>query len=73
VRGAKIETINFLLDSGADINMEDKKFTTPLLVAKKSSKPQVINLLVSRGAKTSGNMIQTSNGGSSGATSEAKS
>lgn len=39
VRGAKIETINFLLDSGADINMEDKKFTTPLSVAKKSSKP----------------------------------
>ncbi len=39
VRGAKIETINFLLDSGADINTEDKKFTTPLIVAKKSSKP----------------------------------
>ena len=39
VRGAKIENINFLLDSGADINMEDKKFTTPLSVAKKSSKP----------------------------------
>jgi ankyrin repeat protein len=40
-----------LLDSGADINMEDKKFTTPLSVAKKSSKPQVINLLLARGAK----------------------
>jgi hypothetical protein len=31
--------------------MEDKKFTTPLSVAKKSSKPQVINLLLARGAK----------------------
>jgi ankyrin repeat protein len=50
VRGAKIETINFLLDSGADINIEDKKFTTPLSMAKKSCKPQVINLLMSRGA-----------------------
>jgi ankyrin repeat protein len=47
------------LDSGADINIEDKKFTTPLSLAKKSSKPQVIGLLTSRGAK-SGTSIQGS-------------
>lgn len=54
IRGGKIETINFLLDSGADVNAEDNKFQTPLSFAKKSNKPQVINLLISRGAKASG-------------------
>lgn len=57
VRGSKIETINFLLDNGAEVNMEDKKFMTPLSVAKRSGKPQVINLLVSRGAKGIGSLL----------------
>ena len=42
--------VKFLIDKGADLQMEDKKGVTPTLYAKKQNKPEIMNLLLQNGA-----------------------
>jgi ankyrin repeat protein len=51
VRGGKLETVEFLIQTGVNVNHEDKKQQTPMVIAKRSNKQQIINLLAANGAK----------------------
>lgn len=42
--------VKFLIDKGADLQMEDKKGVTPSLYAKKQNKLEILNLLLQSGA-----------------------
>jgi ankyrin repeat protein len=47
-----MEVTEYLLnEGGVDVNNEDLKGVTPLIMAKRSGKKQIINLLVQYGAK----------------------
>jgi len=45
--------VDYLLgEAGADVNHEDLKQETPMIIAKRTGKKQLINLLLKHGAKT---------------------
>ncbi len=52
MRSGKYDAVDFLIQSGADLNHEDKKQQTPMIIAKRSNRQQIINLLISNGAKS---------------------
>jgi ankyrin repeat protein len=51
IKTGKIEVVEFLLNSGANISTVDKKGQTPMQWAKRFNKQQIIDLLVQHGAQ----------------------
>jgi ankyrin repeat protein len=51
IRMGKIDAVEFLISNGADVNHEDAKQQTPMHIAKRSNKQQIMNLLTLHGAK----------------------
>ena len=41
--------VKFLIDKGANLQMEDKKGVTPTMYAKKQNKQEILNLLLENG------------------------
>ena len=52
IRSVRMETVEFLIkESGANVNHEDLRHETPMIIAKRTAKKQLINLLLLYGAK----------------------
>ena len=45
--------VKFLLDKGADLQLEDKKGVNPTLYAKKQNRLEILSLLLDRGGQLS--------------------
>lgn len=50
MKNGKTDVVELLLSNGANVNVTDKKGTTPLALAKRGSRHQIIELLIKHGA-----------------------
>lgn len=50
MKHGKAEVAEYLIQSGANVNIADKKGITPTALAKRSNKGQIIDILVKYGA-----------------------
>ena len=63
VKNFWLEAVEYLIkEAGANVNHDDKKHETPMIIAKRTGKKQLINLLIQNGAKTFEDLHKTGKG-----------